>query len=122
MNKNILVIGITILFLGTCITPTVANDTIEQSSKPISNGNILYVGGIGPDNYTKIQDAIDNASDGDTVFVFNDSSPYNETITINKSITLQGEDKNITINKTNLAYLIILLSSNKLNFLFSFKS
>jgi len=34
------------------------------------NGNTLYVGGSGPNNYTKIQDAIDNASNGDTVFVY----------------------------------------------------
>ena len=33
------------------------------------NGNTLYVGGSGPGNFTKIQDAIDNASNGKTVFV-----------------------------------------------------
>jgi hypothetical protein len=33
-------------------------------------GNILYVGGGGPGNYTKIQDAINNAINGDTIFVF----------------------------------------------------
>ena len=46
MNKNIsLVVGITILFLGTCITPTVANDNEKNSTIPISNANTLYVGG-----------------------------------------------------------------------------
>jgi len=60
-------------------------------------GNILYVGGSGPNNYTKIQDAIDNASDGDTVFVFDDSSPYMENIVVDTSITLWGEEKNTTI-------------------------
>ena len=44
------------------------------------SGNTLYVGGSGPGNYTRIQDAIDNASDGDTVFVYDDSSPYFEII------------------------------------------
>jgi len=39
---------------------------------------ILYVGGNGPNNYTKIQDAIDDARDGDTVFVFNGT--YFETL------------------------------------------
>ena len=38
---------------------------------PISNDNTLYVGGSGEGNYTKIQDAIDDASDGDIVFVYN---------------------------------------------------
>jgi len=61
-------------------------------------GKTLYVGGTGPGNYSKIQDAINDASDGDTVFVYNDSSPYYEyKIVISKSINLIGEDKNTTI-------------------------
>jgi len=95
MHKKILiVVGLTILFLGTCITSSVA---INNTIKPISSGNILYVGGTGPNNYTKIQDAIDDASDGDTVFVYDDSSPYYENLVVNKSINLIGEDKNTTI-------------------------
>ncbi|MBN2065256.1 MAG: hypothetical protein JW771_00415, partial [Candidatus Thermoplasmatota archaeon] len=35
----------------------------------ISSGTRLYVGGVGPGNYSYIQDAIDNASEGDTVFI-----------------------------------------------------
>jgi parallel beta-helix repeat protein len=61
-----------------------------------SNGRTLYVGGDGPENYSKIQDAIDNATNDDTVFVYHDSSPYYENILINKSITLLGENKNTT--------------------------
>jgi hypothetical protein len=45
----------------------------------------LYVGGTGEGNYSRIQDAIDDAVDGDTVFVYDDSSPYYEHIRINKS-------------------------------------
>ena len=59
--------------------------------------NTLYVGGSGAGNYTKIQDAIDNASDGDIVFVYDDSSPYKEYIYINKAILLIGENRNTTI-------------------------
>ena len=61
------------------------------------DGKTLYVGGSGPDNYTKIQDAIDVANDGDTVFVYDDSSPYYENIVINKSINLVGENKDTTV-------------------------
>lgn len=61
------------------------------------DGKTLYVGGDGPGNYTRIQDAIDNASDGDTIFVYDDSSPYYESIFINKSIKLVGENRETTI-------------------------
>jgi parallel beta-helix repeat protein len=49
----------------------------------------LYVGGAGPGNYSKIQWAIDNASVGDTVFVYNGT--YYENIVINLTINLTGE-------------------------------
>jgi parallel beta-helix repeat protein len=62
-----------------------------------SDGETLYVGGSGEGNYTKIQDAIDNASDGDMIFVYNNSSPYNENVVVNKSISLVGENKEDTI-------------------------
>ena len=65
--------------------------------RPLPTGNILYVGGNGSGNYSKIQDAINDASDGDTVFVYNDSSPYYENIVVNKSIFLFGENKNSTV-------------------------
>jgi len=61
----------------------------------LTHGNTLYVGGSGLNNYTKIQDAIDNASDGDTVFVYNGT--YVENVVVNKSIELLGEDRNTTI-------------------------
>jgi len=54
------------------------------------------VGGSGPNNYTKIQDAVNDSSDGDTVFVYDDSSPYYENIIIEKSINLIGEKRETT--------------------------
>jgi parallel beta-helix repeat protein len=57
----------------------------------------LYVGGTGPGNYTKIQDAINDSLDGDKIFVYAYSSPYFENIILDKSIDLKGEDKNTTI-------------------------
>jgi len=54
----------------------------ETTSQVVSRGNWLYVGGSGPGNYTGIQQAIDNASAGDTVFVFNGT--YVGHLNINK--------------------------------------
>lgn len=97
MHKNILAIGITILFLGLAVAPLTKGTFIEESHQSISDGNTLYVGGSGEGNYTKIQYAINAAEDGDTVFVYDDSSPYYENIVIKKSISLIGEDKNTTV-------------------------
>jgi parallel beta-helix repeat protein len=73
--------------------------TEKRASKPrpLPTGVTLYVGGSGPNNYTQIQDAINRANDGDTIFIYNDSSPYTENIDIDKSITLLGEERNSTI-------------------------
>jgi parallel beta-helix repeat protein len=70
-------------------------DVKNQSPFPIPSGNTLYVGGTGEGNYTKIQDAIDDARDGDTVYVY--SGIYFENIIINTSIVLQGEDEQTTV-------------------------
>jgi len=90
-----LAIGIILLFVGGCFVPAMAHDI--KTSLQASSGDWLYVGGSGPGNYTRIQDAINNASDGDTVFVYNDSSPYSEALEVNRSISLLGEEKHTTI-------------------------
>lgn len=62
---------------------------------PSNKGNTLYVGGDGPGNYTSINDALDDASSGDTIYVF--SGIYYEDLWINKRINLVGENKYTTI-------------------------
>ena len=89
-----LAVGIILLFIGIGIIPAIAQD-IDRPSLPTSRDNWLYVGGSGPGNYSKIQDAIDNASDGDTIFVYR--GQYYEFLIIEKTITLRGEDQNQTI-------------------------
>jgi parallel beta-helix repeat protein len=83
--------------IGSTIIPVSATTVSEKSFQPLAMESILYVGGSGPGNYTKIQHAIDNASDGDTVVVYDDSSPYAENIVVDVSISLLGEDKNTTV-------------------------
>lgn len=94
--KKGIVVGIIILFVGTSIVPG-SNTNSTNNSQPMDRGNWLYVGGSGPGNYTRIQDAINQALDGDTVYVFNDSSPYIERLSINTKIQLFGEDKASTM-------------------------
>jgi pectin methylesterase-like acyl-CoA thioesterase len=103
LSRGVAVVVI-LLFLGVAFAPSIHAHT----SKTSLDGDILYVGGSGEGNYTKIQDAIDNASDGDTVFVYDDSSPYIEHIVVNKSIALIGEDKNsTTIDGSNESEIVI---------------
>jgi len=92
MKKKCLAIGIIILLFGMCVIPTNAKNI--EKSQSILKGNWLYVGGSGPGNYTKIQYAIDNASDNDIIYVY--SGIYNENIVINKSISLIGQDRDTT--------------------------
>ncbi len=91
MKRKWLAMGIILLFVGVTIAPTIAQNTEKQSS---TRGNWLYVGGDGPGNFTKIQDAINNASNGDTVYVY--AKSYHERIFINKTLLLIGENRNDT--------------------------
>jgi nitrous oxidase accessory protein NosD len=99
MKKKRVAIGIIFLIIGACIIPTTAHTA--EKTQPTSRGNWLYVGGSGPGNYSSIQDAVDNASDGDTVYVYHglyNQNQYSSTcVKIFKSINLIGEDKNTTI-------------------------
>jgi len=90
--KKLLVVGMIILLVGMSVPSTGIN--VDKSTTSF-NGKTLYVGGDGPGNYSKIQDAINDSSDGDTVFVY--SGIYYENLILNKSINLIGEETNITI-------------------------
>jgi parallel beta-helix repeat protein len=76
--------AVVLLVLGS-LSNAVGYQTVQSS---ISRGTWLYVGGSGPGNYTRIQDAIDNASDGDTIIVFNGT--YHEDILVDKQLYLRG--------------------------------
>jgi len=95
--KKILTFGIMLLFLGMTISSTGFN-LEKQTYITTLDGKTLYVGGSGPGNYSTIQEAIDNATDGDTVFVYNGTyGSAHHRININKSINLIGENKVNTI-------------------------
>jgi len=103
-----LIFCIAVLFLIT--------GSFHSSGKIIStniNPNTLYVGGDGNGNYTNIQDAVDDAYNGDTVFVY--SGTYYENIVISKTIRLIGEDKITTIIDGSRHNDVIFLSSYSVN-------
>ncbi|MFQ6060033.1 MAG: nitrous oxide reductase family maturation protein NosD [Thermoplasmata archaeon] len=57
---------------------------------PEATATVFYVGGAGPGNHTTIQEAIDDASPGDTVYVF--GGIYHENVIVNKTLSLVGDD------------------------------
>jgi hypothetical protein len=63
----------------------------------VSSAKTWYVDDkVGPMvNFSKIQEAVDVASDGDTIYVY--TGTYDENLVINKALKLIGEDKNNTI-------------------------
>ncbi len=94
--KKSLTVSVILLFIGMSVIPSTGTVVDNKSTRAtFYDGNTLYVGGLGPGNYTTIQAAINNASNGDTVFVYNGT--YFENIVVNKTINLIGENKNTTI-------------------------
>ena len=65
---------------------------------PFASATIINV----PENFTTIQDAVNNASDGDIIIVNNGT--YNENIVINKSLILLGKQNGIDAKTRSSIY------------------
>jgi parallel beta-helix repeat protein len=111
--NRLLAIGVLFIFISSSVISISGIDTKQRVQS--SSGKTLYVGGSGPGNYTKIQDAINDSEDGDTVFVYNDSSPYIENLVVDKSINLIGEDKYTTIINTTGYHCDHVIKANWVN-------
>ena len=93
MNKKIICLIIVAMFLLTGLSISVSARNLGTIC---SLGDTIYVDDDGGADYINISDAVEAAENGDTIFVYNGVYYENELI-IEKSITLEGENKDNTI-------------------------
>jgi len=75
-----------------------------------TNGNVLYVGGSGLNNYTSIQEAINDAEDGDTIIVY--PGIYVENIVIYRELKIIGTGYPIIEAENRSRDAVKIISSN----------
>jgi len=114
MNQKIilkyLVVTTILLIISLNVQPAIS---VNNPIKPIRSGKTLYVGGTGPDNYTKIQDAIEAARDGYTIFVY--SGTYYENVNVYRSINLIGENRDTTVIDGRMKNYVFYLNCDWVN-------
>ena len=91
---------LTTFFLICALLTSGYKTTVEASP------DVLYV----PTEHPTIQEAINHANPGDTIFV--DNGTYYEHLVINKSISLIGEDRNTTIIDGGEADTVISITTS----------
>jgi parallel beta-helix repeat protein len=90
-----------------CLVILFSSVVIIIEIAPITSADWIYVDDSGGAEYTTIQEGIDAAQPGDTVYVY--SGTYNEDVNVNKSINLTGENQSTTIiNGTGNEWAIII--------------
>jgi parallel beta-helix repeat protein len=102
MNKKIVGIFILMMLIGISFLPC-----LKSFESSFSDTIIV------PDDYLSIQDAIDHAGDGDTVYVR--SGIYYENLFVDKTIYLIGEDRNTTIIDGRNLSDVIYISADMVN-------
>jgi parallel beta-helix repeat protein len=87
----LLLTGIVWGLMKPTVTHTNENNSPCERKFVFAGSKTIWV----PDNFTSIQEAINNANDGDTIFVR--ANTYYENVVVNKTVSLVGENKYDTI-------------------------
>jgi len=78
-------------------------------SNVVASSNTITV----PTDFLTIQDAVNNATDGDVVFVLNGT--YYENVVLNKTVSLIGENKSTTIIDGGGADTVVYVTANNVS-------
>ncbi|MEA2054528.1 MAG: NosD domain-containing protein [Candidatus Thermoplasmatota archaeon] len=100
------------LFIISVLVVAALSITFATADGP-GTGSTIYVYADGSGDYTTIQSAIDNASDGDTIFVFN--GIYYENVIVNKPINLIGENRDATVIDSNGTGDVVNVTADQVN-------
>ena len=112
MNKKIILTTLFFILLSISLNPllTYANFNKTQNSYSqsiVTSSNTIWV----PDNYTTIQEAINNADEEETVFVR--AGTYYEHVVVDKALSLIGENKrNTTIDGNGTGTVVSIIANN----------
>ncbi len=90
--KTIFLIGCIIL---SCVVTGCVDNNNDDTGGDLNEPNTLYVDSKGTKQYISIQQAIDDALENNTIYVY--AGTYYEHLVINKSIILKGENNENTI-------------------------
>ena len=102
MNKNV-----TCVFFSSLLFALILDAACLGPNWTVRETSTISV----PDDYTTIQEAINNAIDGDTIFA--KAGTYYENVVVNKTVSLVGEDVSTTIiDGNNTGHVIYIISDN----------
>ncbi len=111
MNRK----GMGLFVLGAIFVSLLLLQTAANANLPY--GNVLFVdddfanNDAGNNKFNRIQYAIDNATDGDIIFVF--SGEYEENLFVNKRVVLMGESAgDVIIDGNSRLYAVNILASD----------
>jgi parallel beta-helix repeat protein len=97
---------VAILLIATVLVTSFGTNPVKAVSSTITV----------PDDYSTIQEAINHASDGDTVFVR--AGTYNESVVINRTVSLIGENRETTIIQAAAPTMYgVLVTSDNVTFI-----
>jgi pectin methylesterase-like acyl-CoA thioesterase len=89
------------------------NSSHTAARESIRSGNNIIVDSNGGGDYKTIQAAIDNASSGDSIYVW--TGTYYENIIVNKSITMIGNGSTTTIINGSGIDMVVCITEDWVN-------